>query len=230
MPEGARTRPPTVQEFVLEELRRAVVTGELKPGQPIRQEAIAENLGVSRVPLREALKILEGEGQVVHRAHHGYIVAELSLPDLLEVYRIREILEAEAARSAVEKLTDVDIGRIVDAQRDVETASAQGDLQAMAVANRQLHFAIIEGCRMPQLVRIIRNLWNTTDAYRSVYYNSPTNRERVEQEHREIVDAVSDRDAERLIRALAEHRAHAVETLRAIFEPTAEGQECVETP
>lgn len=223
MTKGVRSRPPTVQQFVLEELRRAMATGELKPGQPIRQEAIAENLGVSRVPLREALKILEGEGQVVHQPHRGYLVAELSLPDLLEVYRIREILEAAAARVATEKLTDVDIQRIVEAQHDVETASAQGDLQAMTAANRRFHFAILEGCRMSRLVRIIQSLWNTTDAYRSVYYNSPTNRERVEQEHREIVEAVLHRDAEWLIQALAEHRAHAVDALSAIIEPTVEG-------
>jgi DNA-binding GntR family transcriptional regulator len=222
MPEGVRSRPPTVQQFVLEELRRALVTGELKPGQPIRQEAIAENLGVSRVPLREALKILEGEGQVVHQPHRGYLVAKLSLPDLLEVYRIREILEAEAARSAVEKLTDADIELIVHAQHDVETASAQGDLQAMTAANRRFHFAIIDGCQMTRLVHIIRNLWNTTDAYRSVYYNSPANRERVEREHSEIVQALLHRDAERLIEALAEHRAHAVDALSAIIEPTDE--------
>ncbi|MCG5213625.1 GntR family transcriptional regulator [Streptosporangium sp. KLBMP 9127] len=218
-----RSRPPTVQEFVLEELRRAVVSGELKPGQPIRQEAIAADLGVSRVPLREALKILEGEGQVVHRPHRGYMVAELSLPDLLEVYRIREILEPEAVRSAVEKLTDTDIERIIAAQHDVEMSSAQGDLQAMTVANRRFHFAIIDACQMSRLVRIIRNLWNATDAYRSVYYNSAGNRERVEHEHRGIVEAVLRRDAEQLIQALAEHRAHAVDALSAIFEPAVEG-------
>jgi DNA-binding GntR family transcriptional regulator len=222
MAEGARSRPPTVQEFVLAELRRAVITGELKPGQPIRQEAIAEGLGVSRVPLREALKILEGEGQVVHQPHRGYMLAALSLPELREVYRIREILEAEAARIAVHELTAAEVDGIVAAQHDVETASARGDLQAMTLANRQFHFAIIEGCGMARLVRIIANLWNSTDAYRSVYYNAQHNRERVEREHREMVEAILDRDAERLIRAMAEHRTHAVEALSAIIEPAPE--------
>lgn len=82
-------RPPTAQEFVLTELRRAIVSGQLRPGAAIRQDTLAESLGVSRVPLREALKILEGEGQVTYRPHRGYFVADLSYDDLREVYRIR---------------------------------------------------------------------------------------------------------------------------------------------
>ena len=94
-------RPPTAQEAVLAELRRAIVTGELAPGEQVLQDALAERFGVSRVPLREALKILEGEGQVTYRPHRGYFVAELDVDDLREVYRIRDLLESEAVRVAV---------------------------------------------------------------------------------------------------------------------------------
>ena len=90
----AFVRPPTAQEAVLAEIRRLIVSGELAPGAPVRQEAVAERLGVSRVPVREALKVLEGEGHVVYAAHRGYVVAELSVDDLTEVYRLRELLEA----------------------------------------------------------------------------------------------------------------------------------------
>ncbi|MEV0400115.1 GntR family transcriptional regulator [Actinoallomurus sp. NPDC050550] len=217
MPAGGVSRPPTVQGYVLAEVRKLIISGELKPGRPIRQELLAERFGVSRVPLREALKILEGEGQVVHRPHHGYMVTELSLSDLLEVYHIRGLLESEAARLAVEKVSDADIEQIVAAQREVEAASARGDLPAMTAANRRLHFSILEASRMPRLVRMIRSLWDSTDPYRSVYYNAPTNRELVEREHAGIVDAVRDRDGDRLVKLLAEHRDHAVEALRQII-------------
>lgn len=218
MRESAGVRPPTVQEFVLVELRNALGTGELKPGQPIRQEAIAERLGVSRVPLREALKILEGEGRVIHQPHRGYHVPELSLSELHEVFWIRGILETQAARLATEQLTEADIDRIVVAQHVAE-AAAQGDAHDMTTANREFHFAVFEGCRMDRLVHIIRNLWNATDAYRWVYYESHPNRERVGQEHREIVKALQRRDADRLISALDAHRAHAVESLSAFIGP-----------
>ncbi|MEV0083058.1 GntR family transcriptional regulator [Saccharopolyspora sp. NPDC050642] len=208
-------RPPTTQEFVLGELRRAIVSGELAPGQPIRQDTIAQRLGVSRVPLREALKTLEAEGQVIYQPHRGYSVAELSLSDLLEVYRIRELLESEAAAVATERLTEAGLARITDAQVDVEKAADSGDLVAMIAANRRFHFALLEPAGMPRLLRVVRTLWDATDAYRAVYYNSSTNRERVRHEHDSIVAAVADRRADDLVRLLDEHRRHAVDALRA---------------
>ncbi|WP_232668293.1 GntR family transcriptional regulator [Pseudonocardia sp. TRM90224] len=217
MHETARVRPPTVQEFVLIELRKALGTGELKPGQPIRQEVIAERLGVSRLPLREALKILEGEGRVIHQPHRGYHVPELSAAELHDIFWIRGILETQAARLAAERLTDADIEQIVVARSVAATASTQGDAQAMTTANREFHFAVFDGCRVDRLVNIIRNLWNATDAYRWVYYESKGNRERVAQEHREIVDALQRRDADRLVSALDAHRTHAVESLSAFI-------------
>ena len=207
-------RPPTTQEFVLDELRRAIVAGELAPAQPIRQDTIAQRLGVSRVPLREALKTLEAEGQVVYQPHRGYSVAELSLGDLLEVYRMRELLESEAARVAVERLTDDDLERITEAQKEVEGASAGGDLVAMIDANRRFHFALLEPARMPRLLRVVRTLWDATDAYRAVYYNSDANRSRVHHEHQSIVDAATQRDAAELVFRLTEHRQHAIDALR----------------
>ncbi|MEU5850315.1 GntR family transcriptional regulator [Saccharopolyspora shandongensis] len=208
-------RPPTTQEFVLGELRNAIVSGELAPGQPIRQDTIAQRLGVSRVPLREALKTLEAEGQVIYQPHRGYSVAELSLSDLLEVYRMRELLESEAAAVATERLTDADLARITDAQGDVEKAADSGDLVAMIAANRRFHFALLEPAGMPRLLRVVRTLWDATDAYRAVYYNSSSNRERVRHEHDSIVAAVADRRADDLVRLLDEHRRHAVDALRA---------------
>jgi DNA-binding GntR family transcriptional regulator len=207
-------RPPTTQEFVLGELRRAIVAGELVPGQPIRQDTIAQRLGVSRVPLREALKILEAEGQVVYQPHRGYSVAELSLADLLEVYRMRQLLESEAASVAVGHLTETDLSRISDARLDVEKAADGGDLATMIAANRRFHFALLEPCGMPRLLRMVRMLWDSTDAYRAVYYNSDTNRERVRREHSAIVEAAAQRDGEQLVRLLDEHRQHAVDALR----------------
>ncbi|MFD0903029.1 GntR family transcriptional regulator [Actinomadura sediminis] len=211
------SRPPTVQEFVLAELRRAIGAGELRPGRPIRQETIAAELGVSRVPVREALRILEGEGQVVHRPHHGYSVAELSLPDLREVYRIRRLLESEAAREAARAVDDAAIEEIDDARRRVEDASARADLIAMTEANRRFHFLILDAAGMPRLGRIVRSLWDSTDAYRSVYYNSADNRDRVEREHAAVVEALRARDGDRLVALLDRHREHAVEALAAII-------------
>ncbi|AXK31975.1 GntR family transcriptional regulator [Streptomyces armeniacus] len=213
-----RRRPPTAQQFVLGELRRAITSGELRPGEPIRQDALAADLDVSRVPLREALKILEGEGLVVHRAHRGYSVTELSLADLEEVYRIRELLEAEAVRQAAARLGPELLARLEEAQREVERAGAAGDVADMAAANRRFHFALVEESRMPRLIRLIGTLWDATDAYRSLYYAEEPNRERVVREHHAVIEALRAGDAETAVRWLDEHRAHAVAALREVLD------------
>ncbi|GAA2848101.1 GntR family transcriptional regulator [Nonomuraea rubra] len=217
-PDEARRRPPTAQQFVLGELRRAITTGRLRPGTPIRQDALAEELQVSRVPLREALKTLEGEGLVTYKPHKGYCVAMLSLDDLREVYRIRELLEEEAVRAAVARLTDDDLRRIEAAQEEVERAAAAGDVAAMATANRTFHMTLFECAAMPRLARLIRTLWDTTDAYRSMYYGDAGNRERVVKEHRAALDALRRRSADEAVTTLNVHRDHAVAELEPLLD------------
>lgn len=211
-------RPPTAQEFVLGELRRGIVSGELRPGEQIRQDALAERLGTSRVPLREALKILEGEGQVTYLPHRGYFVAELSSADLIEVYRIRELLEDEAIAIALPLLTAVDLVELRSAMQIVEDAAAREDIPGMTRANREFHFLLIERARMPRLARLIRQLWDATDAYRSVYFAEAPNRAQVEQEHRAIAAAAATGDVGRTIALLHEHRDHAVHRVTSLLD------------
>lgn len=216
-------RPPTAQEAVLAELRGLITAGRLRPGQQIVQDALAVQFGVSRVPLREALKILEGEGQVTYVAHRGYFVTELSLSDLIEVYRIREILEAEAVSIAVPQMTAEDIHQLEEAECDVRAAADIGDVVAMTSANRRLHFAILDRCALPRLVWLIRLLWDATEVYRSVYYNEARNREMVHSEHQALAAAIRAGDAATALVVLAEHREHAIAALRKMLEPADDG-------
>jgi DNA-binding GntR family transcriptional regulator len=213
MTASAFRRPPTAQEAVLAELRRAIITGELRPGEQVVQDALAERFGVSRVPLREALKILEGEGQVTYRPHRGYFVAELDLDDLREVYRIRDLLESEAISVAVRQITESELGVAALTLDEVERASAAGDLLTMAEANRRFHFGLIEAARMPRLSRLVRILWDATDVYRSLYYAEGGHREAVNDEHREVLKAVRLGDADRAVHVLRQHRERAVAAL-----------------
>jgi DNA-binding GntR family transcriptional regulator len=206
---------------VLAELRRTILAGELKPGSQILQDRIAENLGVSRVPVREALKMLEGEGQVAYAPHRGYFVAELDAAELIEVYQIREILEAEAVTRALPFLTEEDHERMREAVDQMEAAEGDGDVVALTAANRRFHFAVMEPCGMPRLLRIIRQLWDSTDPYRSIYFGDAKHRGTVRNEHREILKAVVHADAEQVVQHLNEHRQHAVESLRVVLESRA---------
>jgi DNA-binding GntR family transcriptional regulator len=220
-PPAAFQRPPTAQEAVLQALRTEILAGALRPGERIVQESLAERYGVSRVPLREALRILEGEGQVTYLPHRGYVVAQLSLADLTEVYRLRELLEPEAISAAVPRLDRPDIDRLVDLSRAVDDAAAGGDLLALADANRRFHFAIFEAADRPRLVRLLRQLWDATDAYRSVYFAVAGNRRRVSREHAALLRAIRNADVAAAIAAQAAHRDHSVATLRTVLTDSA---------
>ncbi|MGD6741783.1 GntR family transcriptional regulator [Streptomyces sp. BH106] len=214
-----RRRPQTTQQFVLGELRQAITGGQLKPGAPVRQDALAEQLGVSRLPLREALKTLEAEGLVHHEAHRGYYVVELSLSDLREVYRLRELLEAEAVRQALARMrVNADaLDGLEAAQREVEAAAETGDVSAMTVANRRFHFTLYEAAAMPRLVRLIATLWDTTDAYRALYYADVAHRDAVLHEHRAVLEALGAGQGDEVVRLLDQHREHAVSALDRIL-------------
>ena len=200
----------TAQEQVLREVRQLIASGELKAGQQVKQDTLSAQLGVSRVPLREALKVLEGEGQVVYHPHRGYFVAELSVDDLVEVYRIRALLEEEALSVAIPLMTDEDLEFISDLADDVRSASTSGDVAAISAANRRFHFAIFECSNMPRLVRIIRTLWDATDAYRSVYMANASNVDHMNAEHVDILTALRARDVARSVALQAAHRENSV--------------------
>lgn len=214
----ATQRHTTAQDAALSGLRSDLLTGELGPGDQILQESLADRYGVSRVPLREALKTLESEGQVTYFPNRGYFVAELSVADLTEVYRLRTLLEAEAIRDAVPTLTDADVAALADLLAEVERAAAADDVIAMTAANRRFHFAIFDAAGLPRLTRLLHQLWEATDAYRALYFQNPVNRDRVGAEHATMMRALHARDAELLVTLHNEHRDHSVSAVRAILE------------
>lgn len=210
----------TAQEGVLQELRLQIASGKLSPGQQVIQDSLAASLGVSRVPLREALKVLEGEGQVTYHPHRGYFVADLSVADLVEVYRIRSILEDEALRVGVPLLTDEDIEYLSDILLDVEAAAKTGNVTAVTAANRRFHFAIFDASNMPRLVRMIRNQWDATDAYRGVYFAAPANLQHMNAEHSSMISALAARDVEKAIAQQGAHRENSVTVVSQAINKT----------
>jgi DNA-binding GntR family transcriptional regulator len=140
-------------------------------------------------------------------------VTRLDLADLREVYRIRQLLETEAARVSVPDFTDANLRALSDAARDVDLAGDAEDYAAMSEANRRFHFLLVEGAGMDRLTHLVRILWDATDVYRSFYFTDVTNRYRVRAEHAGIVQAAANRDIELVIRLLDEHREHAIEEI-----------------
>ena len=209
----------TAQDAVLSRLREDIVTGVIGPGDQLVQESLAERYGVSRVPLREALKTLESEGQLVYYPHRGYFVVELSTDDLREVYQLRALLEDAALRAAVPTLDDQDLEDIADLANDIEQASDVGDVRAMTEANRRFHVAMYDAAGMPRLSRLLRQLWDATDAYRALYYQGEDNRHRVTDEHARMVMALRAGDIDEVVALHDEHRAHSVTAVEALLHP-----------
>lgn len=200
-------------------LRELIGSGQLAPGSQIVQESLSATLGVSRVPIREALRVLEGEGQVVHFPNRGYFVADLSVEDLEEVYQIRALLEEKALREAIPLLTRSDLEYIESILQDVEKAASAKKIADITEANRRFHFAMYEASNMPRLVRMIRTLWDATDAYRGVYFATPVNLTHMNQEHRQMMQSLKTADVQKTIELQAKHRENAVSAVSAVIKP-----------
>ena len=214
---AAATGPETTQQHALDGLRRAIVAGELRPGQRVAQEEVAQGLGVSIAPVREALRVLEQEGQVTYFPRRGYFVTELRVADLTEIYELRDVLEERAARRALPTLDEDALQRIDLAARDCVAAAQRGDVAGELEANRRFHFAILESPEQVHAMRVIRLLWDSTEAYRAIYYNSPEERRAAGDAHERIVAAIHARDADALVAELAAHRHRALEVLAGIL-------------
>ena len=204
-------RPMTAQEAVLAEIRRQLLDGRLAPGVSVRPDALGEQLGVSAVPVREALRILEGEGHVQYRPHRGYVVAALDVEDLIEIYRIRELLETEAVRRAIPRLRTETVARLREIVHEME--QVQDDVMSLTSVNRRFHFTLFEAAEMPQLVRVLRILWDSSDRYRLRYLLSPENRRLVHDQHQRMMQAVADGDVESFVDESHRHRNHAIAAL-----------------
>ena len=201
-------RPQTMQEAVLQELRRRIHDGELRPGTVIRVDAVAGALGVSRIPVREALMILEGEGLVTHRPHVGFTVPSLTAEELEEIYFVRALLEDEALRRALENTTDADRAAAREACRAAEDALHQGQLNAFSDNGRRFHEALLVPCRMPRLLRLLAGLWEATESYRAANRLDRSGQEILQAEHQIMLDAFVAGDEQRLIEAAEQHRQH----------------------
>ncbi len=211
--------PATTSQHALDGLRRAIVSGALRPGEQVLQENLAERLGVSVAPVREALRTLEQEGQVTYLPRRGYHVTELRIEDLEEIYDLRQVLETRAARGALPTLDEATLEDIDAAAEECEAAARVGDVAAELAANRRFHFALLEAPGQLHLMRIIRVLWDSTEAYRALYYNSPVERDAASAAHRTIIAAVRRRDADGLVQELDAHRHRALTVLREVLAP-----------
>jgi DNA-binding GntR family transcriptional regulator len=209
--------PGTTQQHAVRWLREAIVTGGLRPGERVNQERIAAEIGVSVAPVREALRVLEQEGQVTYRTRRGYCVTELRIADLEEIYALRRLVETHVVRASLPGLDADDLARLRSAAEECVAAARADDVVRELEANRRFHFGLIAADEHPHAIRHLGMLWDATEAYRALYYNDPRERENAAAAHERIVAAVERRDADALVAELDAHREQALVVLRAVL-------------
>ena len=208
----------TLTDATADALRGRIVAGAWPAGTPLRQEALAEELGVSRIPLREALRRLEAEGLVVVQPHRGAVVAALPTSDALELFELRALLEADLVRRAVPRLTAADDARLRAAALGFERAVIDGDVAAWGLANRDFHFALYAAAGRPRTLEVVERLHAQTDRLLRLQLALTDGVRRAVREHRAIAAAARARDPRR---AAALVRRHILDAGAALAEALA---------
>jgi DNA-binding GntR family transcriptional regulator len=174
-------------------LREAILDGTIAPGERILQEDVAERLGASRLPVREALRMLELEGLTELVVHKGARVPVLDMQQLDVVYRMRERMEPLALTESLPHLTVEQIDQLGEIQERIERNDDIGEFLRL---DRQLHLLTYSGCQFPQLLNTVTRLWNSTQHYRRTFMTlpGPDRRWVVNSEHALLLDAIRRRD------------------------------------
>jgi DNA-binding GntR family transcriptional regulator len=206
-----RTRRGT--DGLLDDLRGVILSGDAAPGVPIPLEEIAQALGVSPIPVREALKTLIGEGLVDHRPRGGYTVARITVAELSELYVVRGVLEQAALTAALPLATEADRIEAQAAHAAVGKALADGDMPGYHRASRRFHLALVAPARMHRLQRMLESAWNVTEPYRPMSQLSDEGRAGLHADHADMLAAFESGDTAAL---LAEAVRHHEELRRAV--------------
>jgi len=209
----------TRSSAVIEQLRQEVLGGELPPGTRLRQVEVAERLGVSTTPVREAFATLAQEGLVLRDSHRGVIVFSPSPVELREIYEIRRALEPLATELACPRIADVDLDEL-DAIIDQMRGTSEGLIRDQL--NRQLHARIYTHADRARLSAIIDQLRDTASVYLRFMSNSGSTSHRAgaDAEHQAIVDALRRRDAAAAAEAMHEHLVHSQRHIEAALPTT----------
>jgi DNA-binding GntR family transcriptional regulator len=204
----------------IEGVRDMIVRRKLYPGQQIRQEEVAAVLGMSKSPVREALRALEMDGLVFHQPNQGYFTARFSVADLRQIYTMRKALETIIFR-ALPEFPDEELDQLRTINKAIDSANADANANVHDVIqlNRQFHFRIFVRSNLNLIVREVERLWQISDSYRSLYlYDSFGSRQgEIVAEHDAMIDALVEHDLKRLIKVADSQRSIGEERILAML-------------
>jgi DNA-binding GntR family transcriptional regulator len=192
-------------ESALQRLRAKVISGELSPGEQIRQQEMAEALGVSRVPLREALNVLADQGLLLHRPNSGYFVAKRAPNEMAQIRRILQLLETELLASI--EWPDADYVQGLRALNDEMRACAtQEDWTPLVRLNREFHVKIYSLSPYRLILEEVKRLWSLADIFIATKMADINARVRTVQEHDKLLECIVARDMPQCLDMMELHR------------------------
>lgn len=203
----------TLAERVFEVVREQIVSGRLGGDRPIRQDALADELGVSKIPVREALVRLEQEGLLASHANRGFFVRPLSAAEAEEIYELRLVIEPPAAVFACRRADDAARAAVVAAFEALDHA-ALGDLSGVAVRNRDFHVAMVRPGGKLLTTQMVERLAILSERYVVAHLTPAGRGSRAHGEHGDLLDAWLARDGDRLAGLLHGHIAATLADLR----------------
>jgi DNA-binding GntR family transcriptional regulator len=204
----------TLSDQAFDLIRERILSNALAPLAPIRQEALAEELGISRIPIREALARLEQQGLLESHANRGFFVAPVSAAEAGEVFALRLKLEPDAAAAACLHADEPRRARARALLDAMESSLHQDPARAMAL-HRDFHLALTDSAEHRLTAQMLEHLHIVAERYVRMHLEPQGRDARADREHRELLDAWLARDSERVAQALAAHIAGALEDLRA---------------
>jgi DNA-binding GntR family transcriptional regulator len=212
----AKPRFRTATEYVESTLKEAILTGALPGGTPLRQEDLAAEFGLSRMPIREALRQLEAQALVDFYPHRGAVVTEISAAEGADNYAIRAALEPAALRLSVPNLTAEDLKR---AREIVDEMDAEAGQSHLGELNRRFHMTLYSRAGRPRLLTLVDQHLAAADRFLRFHLAAMGRNHLSQEEHRSMIDACSARDADEACAILQEHIETAARNLQAFFAP-----------
>ncbi len=202
----------TLREEIVDILREAIIKNKLKPGTKISEMELAEEYGISRTPVREALWQLESEGFVKIIPRKGAVVATITEEDVRNFYELRALLESYAATRTLDKMTEKDIKKLESLNKKMEKAYKAGDVKELYRAHNEFHKQLIKHCENKLLLQILENLYQRFQRFRW-YLTLLKKMEGSIEQHWQIIDAIKRRDREAVAELVKENAYYGIETL-----------------
>lgn len=202
-----------LREIVFETLREAIIQGRLRPGERMMEIQLAEEMGVSRTPVREAIRKLELEGFVVMVPRKGAFVAGISIKDIVNVFEVRAAMEALAAGLAAERITSEEMEELERSLVQINEVSSRDNIDDIVALDSSFHDIIYRASRNERLIQIVTHLQEQIHRFRTASLSQPGRTKWALGEHKKIVEAISDRNVE-LAQSLArEHIENAEQSM-----------------